>query len=88
MLLLCGAVFILGLVLHSRSFPHVTIRTSGCSIGMLQTSRRTVLIQSSQLFVRPYGVLEIISLSTLNLSGKVISLIIFVLLLFLGLKLE
>ncbi|GJY67016.1 RNA-directed DNA polymerase, eukaryota, reverse transcriptase zinc-binding domain protein [Tanacetum coccineum] len=36
-LLLCGAVFTLGLVLRSRSFPLVTIGTSGCSLGMLQT---------------------------------------------------
>ncbi|GJZ63126.1 RNA-directed DNA polymerase, eukaryota, reverse transcriptase zinc-binding domain protein [Tanacetum coccineum] len=58
----CGAVFTLGLVLRSRSFPPVTIGTSGCSLNMLQTSRRTMLIQSSRLLVGPSGVLEIISL--------------------------
>ncbi|GKD48996.1 hypothetical protein Tco_1277972, partial [Tanacetum coccineum] len=57
-ILLCGVVFTLGLVLRSHSFPPVTIGTSGCSLVMLQTSRRIVLIQSSQLLLKFKVIME------------------------------
>ncbi|GKB97092.1 hypothetical protein Tco_0983229 [Tanacetum coccineum] len=66
-LLLFGGLFDLGLVFYSQPFAHVKTGTFGLIRGMLLRTRSLALIPSSRLPVGPFGVIETISLLTLNI---------------------
>ncbi|GJW60767.1 ribonuclease H-like domain-containing protein [Tanacetum coccineum] len=63
--LLFGALCVHGLVLFSHPFPLVASGILGFSHGTLPKKRRSALTSSLQLLVGPFGVIEIVSHSTL-----------------------